>query len=135
MKRNEAVALKMVDTWADPLLYTFPAILLVLSLVIGSFLSAGCVAVPAVMMTSATVTAAAVVSEGEKLIQNSDTESSITARNETAGYTRGEKACHRQGASLEEDRFGADAQKAAKNHCSAGMNEPEGGADTTRPRT
>lgn len=135
MKRNEAFVLNVVGPWAAPLLHTFPAILLVLSLGIGSFLSAGCVVVPAVMMTSATVTAAAVVSEGEKLVQNSDTENSITARNETAVPTRGGKACHRQGASLEEDPSGANTRQAAGNQCSAGLNEQKGGSDTTRPKT
>lgn len=135
MKRNKAVAFKMVRPWGDLLLHTFPSVLLVLSLGIGSFLSGGCVAVPTVMMTSAAVTASAVLSEGEKLVQNTDTESSMMVRNDTADNTRRGKACRRQGGLLEEDPSGTSARQEARDHCAADLNEPGATGDPNRPKT
>lgn len=66
-------------------LRAFSAVLLALSLGMGSVLSGGCVAVPAVMVTSATLTTAAVVTEGERLARAPDEESSGTVQNDTDG--------------------------------------------------
>ncbi len=61
----------------------FSTVLLALSLGLGSVLSSGCMAVPAVVLTSATVTAVGLVSEGERLVQYPDTGSSAIVQNET----------------------------------------------------
>ena len=135
MKRHATSRYKTVRPRGLRLLHTFPSILLVVSLGLGSFATNGCVAIPAVMMTSAAVTAAAVVSEGEKLVQNPDTESSLMVRNETADNTSWGKTCKRQGALLEEDQRAEHAQQAARNHCSAGLHEPDAVGNPNVPKT
>jgi hypothetical protein len=59
------------------------SILTVLALGLGSVLSAGCLAAPAVLLTSAAVTATALVAEGEKTIQSPQMEGSYIVRSET----------------------------------------------------
>jgi hypothetical protein len=134
MKRHKILHRNTVRPRGGRLLHTFPSILLVLSLGLGSFVSSGCVAIPAVMMTSAAVTAVAVVSEGEKLVQNPDTESSMVAHETEADSRRG-ASCHRPEALPEETSSGTRSQHEARNHSAADLNEPRGGGDPNRPRT
>ena len=114
---------------------TVPSVLLVLSLGLGSMVSSGCVAVPAVMMTSAAVTASAMVSEGEKIVQNTDTQNSSMVRNETYGDLGRGKACKREGALLETDRPGAHARQEMMNRCAAGLHQPEEVGEANLPKT
>ena len=135
MKRHRNPYRNTVRSRGGRLLHIVPSILLVFSLGLGSFVSGGCVAVPAVMLTSATVTAVAVVSEGEKLIQNPETESAVMVRNDTGSDLRQGKACHRQGALLEEDISGTHTRQEARDHCAADLTEPEAMGDPNRPKT
>jgi len=84
------------------LLHAFPSILLVISLGLGSAVSGGCVAVPAVMLTTAAVTGAALVSEGERLVQYPDAGSSVFVENDTAGESTCRQTCLRHEAPTEE---------------------------------
>jgi len=79
-------------------------ILLALSLGLGSVVSSGCVAVPAVMMTSAAVTAAALLSEGERLVQYPDAGGSAFVQNETDVESACRQTCQPHEAPLEEDQ-------------------------------
>jgi len=135
MKRHKTLNHYTVRLQGDKLLHTFPSIMLVLSLGLGSFVSGGCVAIPAVMLTSATVTAVGVVAEGEKLIQNTDTESSIMVRNDTNSDPYQGMACHTQGALLEEDPSGTHARQKAQDHCDADLAEPKAMGDPDSPKT
>ena len=68
MKRFES-ANDTVRSRDGRFLSAFSSLLLVLSLGLGSSLLSGCLAIPAVMVTSATVTAAGVATESERLVK------------------------------------------------------------------
>jgi hypothetical protein len=59
------------------------ALLTVLTLASGALVTGGCVAVPALLVSSAAITAAAVVSEGERLVQYPDAGNTAFVRNES----------------------------------------------------
>ncbi len=104
MKQYQTLHRNMVRPHGGRLLLAFQTILLVLSLGLGSAVSGGCVAVPAVMLTSTAVTAAALVSEGERLVQYPDAGSSAIVQNDTDGESACRKTCQRHEAPLEEDQ-------------------------------
>lgn len=81
-------------------------VLLALSLGVGSIVLVGCMAVPAVMLTSAAVTAVAVVSESERLVLYPDAGSSAIVQNDTDGESACSRTCKRHEApmELEEDQ-------------------------------
>ena len=79
----------------------FKYTLLALSLSLGSFVSGGCLAVPAVMLTSAAVTAVAVVSEGERLVLYPDAGNSAIVRNDTDAESACSQTCQRHEAPME----------------------------------
>jgi len=116
-------------------LSAFPNVLLALSLGLGSVVSGGCVAIPAMMVTSAAVTAAAVVSEGERLIRHPDAQSSIIVRNGTDGDSFRREACQRHEALPEEDQPGVQERHETRDSCPADRHEPETLRDPNRPRT
>lgn len=82
----------------------FNYMLLALSLALGSVVSAGCVAAPAIMLTSAAVTAVAVVSEGERLVQYPDAGTSAFVQNDTGEEPVCRQTCQSHEAPLEEER-------------------------------
>ena len=92
---------------------------------VGSIVSAGCVAAPAVMITSAAVTAAAVAVEGEKVVHTPDTQSSAIAKNEADVAAGHGKGCLRKGPLPEEDQTDAHERQEARNDCSAGRQQKE----------
>jgi hypothetical protein len=61
----------------------YPVILLALGLALGSVVSGGCAVAPAVVVTSAAVSAAALVTEGEELIRDANQPISGMAENPT----------------------------------------------------
>ena len=73
----------------------FNTLLLALSLGLGSVVSAGCVAAPAIMLTSAAVTAVAVVSEGERLVQYPDAGTTAFVQNDTGEVSACNQTCLR----------------------------------------
>lgn len=81
----------------------FSAVLLTLSLGLGSVLSSGCVAIPAVMLTTTAVTAGALLSEGERLVQYPDGGSSAIVRNDSDGESACRQTCQRHEAPPDED--------------------------------
>ena len=107
MKRRKPIHDSSVRPRGGKYLSVFPNVLLALSLGLGSVVSGGCVAIPAVMVTSAAVTAAAVVSEGERLVRHPDTESSAIVRNETDGDCFSGETCQGHEALPEGDQPGA----------------------------
>ena len=135
MKRRKPIHNNPVFPWGGRYLSAFPNILLALSLGLGSVVSAGCVAIPAVMVTSAAVTAAAVVSEGERLIRHPDAQSSIIVRNGTDGDSFSREACQRHEALPEEDQPGVQERHEMRDSCLADRHEPETLRDPNRPRT
>ena len=86
---------------------SFKYILLALSLGLGSVLSSGCLAVPAVMLTSAAVTTAALVAEGERFVQYPDAGTSAIVQNEPDGEAACRQTCQRPETEMEEDQPGA----------------------------
>ena len=82
----------------------FSVLLLALSLGLGSVLSSGCLAVPAVMFTSAAVTAAALVSEGERFVQYPDAGNSAIVQHDTGEESTCKQTCQLHEAPLEEDQ-------------------------------
>lgn len=101
MKQHQTVDRNMVHPQGGGILRAFPSLLLILSLALGSVVSGGCLAVPAVMLTSAAVTAAALVSEGERLVLYPDAESTAIVRNETDEESTCKQTCQRHEAPLE----------------------------------
>jgi len=81
--------------------------LTILALGLGSMVSAGCLAAPAVVLTSAAITATALVTEGEKAIQNPEMEGSYIARSETDAGPGAAGKCESRSSLSEEDRIGA----------------------------
>ncbi len=77
--------------------------LTILTVGLASIVSGGCVAIPAVMLTTAAVTGAALVSEGERLVQYPDAGSSAIVQNDTDGESACRQACQRHEAPPEED--------------------------------
>jgi hypothetical protein len=82
--------------------YTF----LALCLGLGSIASSGCVAAPAIMLTSAAVTAVAVVSEGERLVQYPDAGTSAIVQNDTDRESACRQTCQHNEPPQEEDQPG-----------------------------
>ena len=85
-------------------LNVFPALLVTLSLGLGSVLSSGCVAAPAVVLTSAAVSVAALVSEGERAVQYPDAGSSAIVQRDTGEESACKQTCERREAPLQDDQ-------------------------------
>jgi hypothetical protein len=81
----------------------FSALFLALSLGLGSVLSSGCVAAPAVVLTSAAVSVAALVSEGERAVQYPDG-SSVIVQHDTGEESVCKQTCERRESPLEDDQ-------------------------------
>ena len=103
MKQRVILYRNMDRPQAGRILHAFPTILLIMSLGLGSVVSGGCVAAPAVMLTSAAVTAAALVSEGERLVQYPEAGSSAFVENDTDRESACRQTCQRQEALTEEE--------------------------------
>jgi hypothetical protein len=103
MKRLKKIQNISVRPRSGKYVNVYSAVLLALSLGLGSVVSSGCVAAPAAMLTSAAVTAAALVSEGERLVQYPDAGSTAFVENDTDGGSVCKQACQRQESLLEED--------------------------------
>jgi hypothetical protein len=103
MKQLKTLYRNMDRPQVGRLLHAFPTILLIMSLGLGSVVSGGCLAVPAVMFTTAAVTAVAVVSEGERLVQYPDAGSSAIVQNETDPESACKQMCQRHEPPPEED--------------------------------
>jgi len=82
-------------------------IVLALFLGLGSVLYTGCAAAPAVILTSAAVTTAALVSEGERAVQYPDAGNTAIVKHDTDGDSACRQTCLRHEAPLEEDQPGA----------------------------
>lgn len=103
MKQHQTLHRNTVRPKGDRLLHAFPSILLVMSLGLGSAVSGGCVAVPAVMLTTAAVTGAALVSEGERLVLYPDAGSSVFVENDTSEESTCRQTCQPHEAPTEEE--------------------------------
>ena len=79
------------------------SMLTILTVGLASIMSGGCVAVPAVMLTTAAVTGAALVSEGERLAHCPDAGSSVFVENDTAGESTCRQTCQPHEAPTEEE--------------------------------
>lgn len=104
MKRLKNTQNSSVRPRSGKYVNVFSAVLLALSLGLGSAVSGGCVAIPAVMLTSTAVTTAALLSEGERLVQYPDAGSSAIVHNDTDGESACKKTCQRHEAPLEENQ-------------------------------
>jgi hypothetical protein len=114
------------------------SILTILALALGSLVSAGCLAAPAIMLTSAAVTATALVTEGERAIQNPEMEGSYIARSETDAGPGSVKKCEptepRRTLS-EGEQIGAKEHHEGWNQCAADRHESARAPDSTVPQT
>ncbi len=127
MKRIET-ANNTVQSTDRKFLRAFSSVLLVLSLGLGSGLLSGCVAVPALMLTSATVTAAGVATEGERFVQMTFPEgegSCAVAENDKDARDRPAEACQPKGTLQGQGEPGVHELPKEGNHSSADPNEPE----------
>jgi len=106
MKQHLTPNREIVRTQGGRLLHAFSSILLALSLGLGSVVFTGCLAAPAVILTSATVTTAALVSEGERAVQYPDVGDTAIVKHDTDGQTACRQTCQRHEASPEEDQPG-----------------------------
>ena len=104
MKKPKYIQNISVRPWSGNYVRIFSVLLLTLSLGLGSVLSSGCVAVPAVMFTSAAVTAAALVSEGERFVQYPDAGNSAIVQHDTGEESTCKQTCQLHEAPLEEDQ-------------------------------
>jgi len=111
------------------------SILTLFALALGSTLSAGCLAAPAVVLTSAAVTATALVSEGEKAIQNPQMEGSYIARSEADANPGSARQCAPTTPLREEGQIGAKEHHKGWNQCATNRHDSEIGPDSTLPRT
>jgi len=106
MKPNKALHGNRVRPQSGRLLRAFSSILLALSLGLGSVVFTGCLAAPAVILTSAAVTTGALVSEGERAVQYPDVGDTAIVKHDTDGQTACRQTCQRHEASPEEDQPG-----------------------------
>jgi CBS-domain-containing membrane protein len=106
MKPNKALHGNRVRPQGGRLLRAFSSILLALSLGLGSVLFTGCLAAPAVILTSAAVTTAALVSESEQIVQDPDVGNSAIVKHDTYGDSACRRTCQRHEAPPEEDQPG-----------------------------
>ena len=106
----------------------------ILALGLASIVSAGCLAAPAVVLTSAAITATALITEGEKAIQNPEMEGSYVARSEAAAGAGSATKCAPRN-TLNEDRIGAKENHEGWNQCAADRNHSEAPTDSTLPNT
>jgi hypothetical protein len=111
------------------------SILTIFALGLGSIVSAGCMAAPAVVFTSAAITATALVTEGEKAIQRPEMEGSYIARSDTDAGSGSATKCAPRGTLGEEDRIGAKENHEGWNQCAAGRHHSEAAPDSTLPQT
>jgi hypothetical protein len=111
------------------------SILTILALGLGSLVSAGCLAAPAIVLTSAAVTATALVSEGERAIQNPEMEGSYIARSETDAGPGSVRQCEPRKTLSEGDRIGAKEHHEGWNQCADDRHESGGAPDSTVPQT
>lgn len=101
------------------------SMLTILTVGLGSVVSGGCLAVPAVMFTTAAVTAVAVVSEGERLVQYPDAGSSAIVQNDTDGESACRQTCQRHEAPTEEDQLDAREEHKQRTQCAADQQPTE----------
>jgi len=111
------------------------SILTILTLALASIVSAGCLAAPAVVLTTAAVTAAALVTEGEKAIQNPEMENSYIARSEADDDAGSATKCAPTTTLSEEDLIGAKEHNERWNQCAADRHHSEAATDSTLPNT
>ena len=76
-----------------------------LCLAFGAFTSGGCAVAPALMMTSAVVSAVAVATEGERLIMNESEPHTVIVKNETSIYAGPGEGYSRKGTLVEGDEI------------------------------
>jgi len=107
----------------------------ILALGLASIVSAGCLAAPAVVLTSAAITATALVTEGEKAIQNPEMEGSYIARSEADAGAGSATKCAPTNTLSEEDRIGAKEHHEGWNQCAADRHHSEAPTDSTLPNT
>ena len=117
MKQLKTPYRNMDRLQAARLLHAFPSILLIISLALGSIVSGGCVAAPAVMLTSVAVTTAALFSEGERLVQYPDAGSSVFVENDTDGESTCRQTCQRHEAQTQEDPLDAREEHKQRTQC------------------
>ena len=107
----------------------------ILALGLASIVSAGCLAAPAVVLTSAAITASALITEGEKAIQNPQMENSYIARSEADAGAGPTRKCAPRTTVSEEDRIGAKEHHEGWNQCAADRHHSEEATDSTLPNT
>ena len=76
-----------------------------LGLAVGAFTSGGCAVAPALMMATAVVSAAAVATEGERLILNVSEPHTVIVKNETGIYAGPGEGYSRKGTLAEGDEI------------------------------
>ena len=74
-------------------------------LAVGAFASGGCAVAPALMLTTAAVSAVAVVAEGERLILNVSEPHTVIVKNETGIYAGPGEGYSRKGTLAEGDKI------------------------------
>jgi len=104
MKRNHISHIHAGQERRKKLVNGYLSILTILALGLGSIMSAGCLAAPAVVLTSAAVTATALVTEGERAIQNPEMEGSYIARSKTDADSASVRQCAPSTTLSEKDR-------------------------------
>ena len=104
MKRNHISHRHTGQERRKKLVNGYLSILAILALGLGSIVSTGCLAAPAVVLTSAAVTATALVTEGERAIQNPEMEGSYIAGSKTDADSAPVRQCAPSTTLSEEDR-------------------------------
>ena len=76
-----------------------------LCLAFGAFTSVGCAVAPALMVTTAVVSAVSVATEGERLIMNASEPHTVIVKNETGVYAGPGEGYSRKGTLVEGDKI------------------------------
>lgn len=111
------------------------SILMILAAGAGSLLSGGCVAAPVALVSSAAVSAAALVSAGESAVKDSDQMNSVVASDETGIDARPAGACPPDEATGTEDQVGTLGHQQQLNACADRTKSTDKPDDSGQPKT
>jgi len=137
MKGRQITATKTIPSSERLFVHGFLTMLLAVAVALGSLLSGGCVAAPVALVSSAAVTAAALVTEGEMAVKDSDPMNSVVARDDSGVDERSDGSCpsHQEAGSEDQDQVGTLRHQQQLNACAGHTKDTDKPDESGRPKT
>ncbi len=135
MKVRQFTATKTIPSSERLLVHGFLTMLLAIAVALGSLLSGGCVAAPVALISSAAVTGAALVTEGERAVKDSDQRNSVVARDDSGVDEKPGGACPSHPEAGSEDQVGTLRHQQQRNASAGDTKDTDKPDEFGRPKT